>query len=139
MVELPVDLWAEIVAEARSAYPLEACGLLIGVEALGSIEQFAPIRNAAASATEYELDAQQYAATAAGAERCGLDLVGVMHSHPNGPLSPSPTDVERAQHPLISPTWHWVIVSLATKEPEVASYLIAEGGAVRETLTITKQ
>ena len=124
--------WLAMVAEAWRAYPLEGCGLLLGPSGTGEVHRFEPIRNEAVSARIYTLDGSEFARASLAADRDGLDVVGVMHSHTHTAAYPSPTDVAEAAKPLIPPTWHWVIVSLAWGAPELHSYSLTDAGIVEE-------
>lgn len=128
-----------MLAAAWDAYPLEACGLLIGRPGGDAVERFVPIRNEAESSRVYRLDGREYAKAALAADDEGLDIIGVMHSHTHTAAYPSPTDVAEAQKPLVPPNWHWVIVSLGWGFPELHSFKISaadggESGGGAETL-----
>jgi proteasome lid subunit RPN8/RPN11 len=125
-----------MLSAAWDAYPLEGCGLLIGSDR--RVERFAPIHNEAESSRIYRLDGRQYASAALQADKDGLDIVGVMHSHTHTAAYPSPTDVAEASKPLIPPDWHWVIVSLAWGYPELRSFNIVDGGIAEEPVALTK-
>lgn len=132
MLQIGRDHWLEMLATAWTAYPLEGCGLLIGAPGGDRVERFVPIHNEAESSRIYRLDGQQYARAALRADDEGLDIVGVMHSHTHTAAYPSPTDVAEATKPLVPPSWHWVIVSLAWGYPELHSFRIDTDGGIRE-------
>jgi len=126
-----------MLATAWDAYPLEGCGLLIGPRDGDRVERFVAIRNEAESSRIYRLDGSEYVAAAIAADDEGLDIVGVMHSHTHTAAYPSPTDVAEAANPLIPPSWHWVIVSLAMGFPELHSFkLDAEASPREETVFV---
>ncbi len=118
--------WLKIVNEAWRVYPLEACGLLLGsIDAESStanVKRFVPIDNAAASAKLYALEGSQFSKTALSADREGLEIVGVVHSHTHTRAYPSQTDVSEGTRPLVPPDWHWPILSLAGGFPELRSF-----------------
>jgi proteasome lid subunit RPN8/RPN11 len=126
-----------MLAEAWDAYPLEGCGLLVGPTGGDEVVRFEPVRNEAESSRIYRLDGAQYAKAALRADRDGLDLIGVMHSHTHTAPYPSPTDVAEASKPLIPPDWHWVIVSLAWGYPELHSFRIVDGGIAEESVGLS--
>lgn len=132
MLQLTRGSWLEILAEAWRAYPLEACGLLVGRPGSDRAERFVPITNADRSSRVYTLESREYLRAARQADDEGLDIVGVVHSHTHTAAYPSPTDVERAQVPL----WHWAIVSLAWGLPELRSFRIEERGIREEAVTL---
>ena len=39
-------------------------------------------------------------------ETAGLELLGIYHSHPNGPDRPSPTDIAEAMYPVVQIIWY---------------------------------
>lgn len=80
-----------IVAHARTAFPNECCGLLIGT--FRRIECAAPARNVAASPTRFLVDPGDHFAAIRQARRAGWEVVGAYHSHPDHPPRPSPTDL----------------------------------------------
>ncbi len=138
MLQLTPRSWLEMVATAWDAYPLEGCGLLLGSPQGDRVARFEPIPNEAASARIYRLDGARYARAALAADRDGLDIIGVMHSHTHTVAYPSPTDVAEADKPLIPPSWHWVIVSLMGGEPELRSFRILDGGIAEEPVELTQ-
>lgn len=114
---LPGPLLAEILAHAQAGYPEEVCGLISGRDGI----PLAVHRGRNISPTPrvaYELD-HETLALQIGFEEHGLALWGVYHSHPQGPETPSATDVELAFYPNAV----YVIVSLAERErPRVRAY-----------------
>lgn len=80
---------------ANQAYPLEACGILLGEgERITGFREAANVH--AAPQTHFEIDPQALI-DAYRAERSGGDRVlGYFHSHPHGPASPSKIDSEMA-------------------------------------------
>ena len=136
MLELRRHHWLEMLAEAWDRYPFEGCGLLIGSAEGDAVERFVPIRNEADSSRYYRLDGPEYAKAALRADRDGLDIIGVMHSHTHSVAYPSPTDVAEASKPLVPASWHWVIVSLGWGYPELRSFKILAGEIAEEPLRL---
>jgi len=119
-----------MVGHAWDGYPDEACGVLGGDAATGTVEVFVATRNADASSRTFSLGPDAWRAIDERIESKGLDIVGVVHSHTHTEAYPSPTDVAQAQNPMLR-GWRWVLVSLKHEAPVVRSYLI-EGEDVRE-------
>lgn len=130
MPTLPSELLVDMAAHAYGAYPLEACGLLLGPPGEDDICEFVPTVNLAASAKVYTLDPRDHLRIELDAEERGLEVVGVMHSHTHSEPYPSPTDVAQAP----DPTWHYVIVSLKRGTPETRCYRIVEEAITEEPL-----
>lgn len=81
---------ATILAEAASAHPAEACGLLLGAPV---IDRAVPAANVhPASLTHFEIDPIALIAAHKAARAGGPVLAGYWHSHPSGPPDPSATD-----------------------------------------------
>lgn len=133
MLRLPEHAYLAMVGQALDGYPLEACGLIAGVGE--RVEHFYPCGNAAASAKLYEVDGRDYLKADRDAERRGLELVGVMHSHTHTDAYPSPTDVAQAP----DPQWHYVIVSLREAEPVLRSYRIVDGQITEEPVVVERR
>lgn len=141
MLRLERARWVEMMAEAECRLPLEACGLLVGRPGVGPdddvVVRFVPIPNEAASPVAYRLEATAYLAAASAADDDGLDIVGVMHSHPTTEAYPSQTDVVDATNPMIPDRWHWVLVGLAGDQPQLRSFHIVDGEVTEETVLMS--
>lgn len=125
-LELSRQVWLEILAEAWRVYPLEACGVLSATDIDAPIAAFAPISNAADSSRVFTLDPLQFDKADRAAEKAGLQIVGVVHSHTHTVAFPSPTDRSEMVNPMLPPTWHWAIVSLGWGYPELRSFSVWE-------------
>ena len=77
--------------------PEEACGLLAGRD--GVVTRAVPIENAAHSPVRYRMEPRAQVGELLSIEALGLDLLGIYHSHPNGPAVPSPTDQAEVYDP----------------------------------------
>jgi proteasome lid subunit RPN8/RPN11 len=133
VLQLTRTLWLKMIGHAYDGLPDEACGLLAGDLATGDASAFYPCRNAAASSRVYTLDPKDHLRADREAERQGLEIIGVMHSHTHTEAYPSSTDVEQAP----DPGWHYVIVSLKRAEPALRSFRIADGKTEEEAVTVT--
>ncbi len=125
----------ELSRWSEKCYPYEGCGLLIGRFEPGgrrTVDRFHPLKNLlrfrektdpalfdAAAKTlgkrvetggqfEFVIDPSEFNRAAASAAGEGLDVVGVLHTHPDHPARPSPTD---AAQPLLA-GWSNVIVKV---------------------------
>ncbi|MDX1396886.1 MAG: M67 family metallopeptidase [Gemmatimonadota bacterium] len=111
-LRLRVDLWGRVSRWARSGYPSEVCGILIG-EQLPEEVVVTEVRQAAnleveRAADRYELDPQAFMEADRDARAAGLEIVGFWHSHPDSPAVPSETDRSRAW-----PGYAYLIVSVS--------------------------
>lgn len=90
-----------MLEHVRKLVPEEACGLL-GGQRLGSRAQVTlviPITNALHSPTRYRMDPQEQLAAFNRLDAAGLELLAIYHSHPQGPSTPSATDLAEAYYP----------------------------------------
>src|SRR4029453_8597588 len=117
------EVWRQMVGHAYDGLPDEACGLLAGEPGGDHAVRFYPCRNAAESSRVYTGDPRDPRRARRGAEGRGLEIVGVMHSHPHTEAYPSPTDVAQAP----DPGWHYVIVSLKREAAVLTSYRMLAG------------
>jgi proteasome lid subunit RPN8/RPN11 len=127
------EVWRQMVGHAYDGLPDEACGLLAGPAGSDRATVFYPCRNAAESSRVYTIDPKDHLRADRDAERQGLEINGVVHSHTHTEAYPSPTDVEQAP----DPGWHYVIVSLRQEAPVTRSYRIVDGTIAEEVLGLS--
>ena len=127
-LSFPAQAFAEMLAQAYDAYPLEACGLLVGTGSL--VHRFVPCTNEARSARVYTIPGKELLRAEMAAEDDGLEIIGVFHSHTHSEPYPSPTDIAQAP----DPGWQYVIVSLKREAPEARSYRIVDGAGLRRPI-----
>ena len=98
MLVVSNELHEQINAHVESAYPEEGAGFLIGVE--GEVQQILPLGNARedeARHNRFLITPEDYLKAELTADKLGLSLIGVFHSHPDCPNVPSEYDREWAQ------------------------------------------
>ena len=98
MLAITNDLIGQINRHIEEAYPEEGAGFLIGVE--GEVKQILPLPNARedeARHNRFLITPEDYLKAELTADRLGLSLIGVFHSHPDCPNIPSEYDREWAQ------------------------------------------
>jgi proteasome lid subunit RPN8/RPN11 len=91
------DQWDQMRAEVESRAPEEACGLLAGSQ--GLVRKVFLIDNTLHSPTRFRMDPVQQWQAFQQIEQNGWELFGIFHSHPQGPESPSDTDLAEAFYP----------------------------------------
>lgn len=105
---LPQTLLDKIHAHGEDAYPEEGAGFLLGADE--RVEEIVPLPNAreeTARHNRYLITPQDYLKAEEAADRLGLNLIGVFHSHPDHPNRPSEFDREWAQ-----PFFSYIITSV---------------------------
>jgi len=95
--------WQEMEQHVSREYPLEACGLLAGLE--NKVEKVLPVHNAAKSPAKFRMEPQEQYNSFKWIEVNGLDLVGIYHSHPDGHASVSSSDLAEAAYSVVNIVW----------------------------------
>ena len=83
--------------------PLEACGLLSGMGYHVSLSRGIP--NLERSPVRFRMQPQAQWRFFQRIEAAGQELLGIYHSHPAGPSTPSPTDLRQALYPVAQVIW----------------------------------
>jgi proteasome lid subunit RPN8/RPN11 len=126
-VVIPRSVYNDLTRWADAAYPHEGCGLLIGRFAAGGkkeVVRFAKLSNRLLSGekipvsnlpaerntgkTEFVMDPDQFNQEMLKAAQEDLDVVGVIHTHPDHP--PRPSQIDSSQ-PFLA-QWSNIIVSV---------------------------
>jgi proteasome lid subunit RPN8/RPN11 len=104
VLKLAPGIADELRGWAASAWPVEACGLLIGRAGpqATDIVRATLARNVRAQerADRYEIDPGDHLAAWKVAEAEGLEILGAWHSHPDHGAIPSATDLAEAHEGL---------------------------------------
>ena len=111
----------EVIAHARAAAPDECCGLLLG--AGDSIEAAHRAGNLEPSPSRFLLDPRDHFAAIHAARARGLEVLGIYHSHPGAPATPSTRDLAEAAYP----EYAYLIVSLRGEAPDCRLYRLLDG------------
>ncbi len=121
-VVLAPEIRQQMLRHARAELPNECCGLLIGKES--KINRLVPMRSTPPAPDAYYMDPEQQIAVFTEMEKNGEELLGIYHSHPNGPPEPSGMDLQLAFHPGVI----YFIVSLE-KEPDgdIRAFMLQNG------------
>ncbi|HEX2470935.1 MAG TPA: M67 family metallopeptidase [Candidatus Limnocylindrales bacterium] len=130
---LPATIVQALIDHARTGYPNEACGLIIGdgvAAEHGRALRFEPTRNAADSPYRYEIHPDDLYRLTVATDDADEAFWGIVHSHTHTPAVPSPTDIGLALYPDAL----YVLVSLsadeadrATGTPSIRAWRIVEG------------
>ena len=88
-----------ILDELEANRPFEACGVLVGIEGrdIVTVKQAVPVKNSKRTERSFELDPTGFYKVWSDAEKEGLDIVGVYHTHPSSPSKPSDWDKKTMQ------------------------------------------
>jgi proteasome lid subunit RPN8/RPN11 len=113
-----------LLAHARSGYPHEICGVLVG-SSPGGVARVVRVVRAVNRETErpavrYQIAPEDLIAVQKAARADGLDILGYYHSHPDHPARPSETDRRIAAEGLSDGVVH-VVVGVAGGREAVAT------------------
>lgn len=128
---------AAIRRHGEADYPAEACGMIGGVLEGGRkiAVQLVPLTNQRSDAARnrYLIDPESFQRAERQLERDGLEVIGVYHSHPDHPATPSAFDREHA--------WPWlsyVIVAVERgRAGELQNWVLSEDRSRFEAESIT--
>jgi len=124
-LQLPYPIYEALLAQARGAAPIEACGILAGKG--GHICAYHPMTNTDGSTDHFMMDPREQFAVAKAIRAAGHELLAVHHSHPASPARPSAEDIRLAATPGVV----YTILSLADPStPTIKGFLI--GSSVHE-------
>ena len=147
-LEISTEVLRQIHRHGEAAYPEEGAGLLLGSDSglactVQAILDLPNTREDQARRTRYLLSAEDYLRGEAEADRLGLEVLGVFHSHPDHPNRPSEFDREWAM-----PWFSYVITSVQAVLPgrhsghavESRSWRLSEdrSGFIEETIQIER-
>lgn len=133
-ITLPLELKNTMIEHARRELPNECCGVLIGRP--GVFERVIPIASIPPSPDSYYMSPEEQIEIFTELGESGESLLGIYHSHPEGPASPSGMDIRLAFHPEAV----YFIVSLKNrKKPEVRAFRIEKQEVTEITINETAQ
>jgi proteasome lid subunit RPN8/RPN11 len=99
----------KLLDHVSSVLPEEGCGLLAGKGLVPS--RAFPVTNRLHSPVRFEMEPVEQLNAMLWAEENGLDIVAIYHSHPLGPVVPSPTDLSEFAYP-------GVVYLILSRQPE---------------------
>jgi proteasome lid subunit RPN8/RPN11 len=110
-LRVPVELLRQIAAHGETAYPEEGAGFLLGMDGpMREVRAILPLANEREDGTRhnrYLIGPRDCLRAETEADRQGLALIGVFHSHPDHPNRPSEYDRDWAQ-----PFFSYIITSV---------------------------
>jgi proteasome lid subunit RPN8/RPN11 len=121
-LQLTMPQRQQLATHARSSYPAECCGVLVGrrIETIDQVMAIYPTTNAWSPAVlpdatntehsprdRYSIDPADLFAIMQSSRASGLTIIGIYHSHPDHPAIPSECDRQ-----LAWPEYCYVIVSV---------------------------
>jgi proteasome lid subunit RPN8/RPN11 len=121
-LKIPQSSKETMIKQALNELPHECCGLLLGKNS--KIKRTLPMRNTEPSPEAYFMDPSQQVEVFTDMEKKGETLIGIYHSHPKGPSTPSGADLKMAFHQDAV----YIIISLEKKnKPELKAFILEKG------------
>ncbi len=130
MLRIKRSVIRAISAHAKQELPNEACGYLASENDL--VSSHYELANIDKAPDHFSMEPREQFAAVKEMRQRGQVLKAVYHSHPETPARPSAEDIRLAYDPEIS----FVIISLATAEPQIKSFLVARGVVAEEDIEI---
>ena len=120
-ITLASHLRNAMIEHARRELPNECCGVLIGQQ--GVFERVIPVTSVHPAPDAYFMSPDEQVEIFTELGEGSGSLLGIYHSHPKGPVSPSGMDISLAFHPDAV----YFIISLKNKkQPEVRAFRIVK-------------
>ncbi len=116
---LAEHLWTELQRHARMEYPRECCLFLLGrlADGIAQVQTLLAARNQRTGREAqhaYQVHPRDCLAAEREADRCGEQLLGICHSHPDGFAEPSALDLANA-----NPDQVYLILGFRSEHPGV--------------------
>ena len=125
-LQIPEDIFEQIIAQAKAEVPIEACGMLAGKGS--TVKTLYKMTNVDNSHDHFRLQPEEQFAVIKDMRAAGLEMLAVYHSHPESPARPSQEDIRMAFTPGVA----YVIVSLQDESRPVIKGFEIEDGTVAE-------
>ena len=120
-LNIPVEIFDQMLAQARAEVPVEACGILAGTD--GTVQRLYKMTNVDQSNTHCMMDPSEQFEVARDIRAKDLKMLAIYHSHPATPARLSDEDIRLA----LTPNVIYLIVSLQNADnPAVKGFLIED-------------
>ena len=132
-LEIPEDMFEEMIEQAKQAAPVEACGILAGKK--NRAEKFYKMANVDNSNDHFMMLPEEQFKVIKDIRSAGLKMLAIYHSHPETGARPSQEDIRLA----LTPDVIYVILSLANPgRQDIKAFEIEAGVVTAVPLEIVK-
>lgn len=125
MIQIEPAAWAVMVDHAKSTYPNECCGAMLGTVDgdRKTVVRAVPLENAFAGSQQarYELRSEDLLWADKQARDQGMDLIGIFHSHPDCDAYFSETDLKNS-----CPWYSFLVLSIKGGEFDHANSFLPD-------------
>jgi proteasome lid subunit RPN8/RPN11 len=129
-ISISNELIVEMKNHVNRCLPEEGCGILAGLN--GAVKAVLPITNQAHSAVRFYVDPVELLHAFNWIEINESELTAIFHSHPNGPETPSETDIRNFFYPGVAT----IILSKSKTKWQVRAFMI-DGDTYKEIRLIS--
>ena len=129
-LNIPSNIFKQMVAQAKAEVPIEACGVLAGAD--GRVEKIYQMTNTDRSSDHFMMEPAEQFKVIKDIRAAGLEMLAVYHSHPETPARPSDEDLRLA----LTPDVIYVIISLQDIKPVIKGFLIEDSNIREVTVRI---
>ncbi|MHC4149619.1 MAG: M67 family metallopeptidase [Planctomycetota bacterium] len=121
MLVIPKAIFDQMIEQAKTEAPIEACGILAGRDK--RVEKLYEMTNADNSNDHFMMEPTEQFAVLKDIRSAGLEMQAIYHSHPATQARPSAEDIRLALTPEVT----YVILSLQPpKKPDVKGFAIED-------------
>ncbi len=133
-LNIPVEIFDQMLAQAWAEVPIEACGILAGTD--GTVQRLYKMTNVDQSSTHCMMDPSEQFEVARDIRAKDLKMLAIYHSHPATPARLSTEDIRLA----LTPDVIYLIVSLQNADnPAVKGFLIENGNVAEVPIKILQR
>jgi len=125
-LEIPTNIFEQMVAQAKALAPIEACGILAGKD--NKAEKLFEMTNADNRSDHFMMEPKEQFTIVKNIRSADLEMLAIYHSHPETPARPSAEDIRLA----LTPDVIYVIVSLQDANDANVKGFCVENGNVSE-------
>ncbi len=133
-LEIPTNIFEQMVAQAKALAPIEACGILAGKD--NKAEKLFEMTNADNRSDHFMMEPKEQFTVVKNIRSADLEVLAIYHSHPVTPARASAEDIRLA----LTPDVIYVIVSLQdAKVPAVKGFFIEDGTITEVPVKVLQQ
>ena len=132
-LEIPKPIFSQMLTQARTEAPLEACGILAGTD--NRVQRLYTMTNTDQSIDHFMMTPEEQFAVMKDTRAKGLEVLAIYHSHPSSPARPSAEDIRLA---LTDGVLHVVLSLQKDAEPDIRAFNIDDGVVSESKLRIVE-
>ena len=125
--------WEEMRRHVISCLPEEGCGLLAGIH--HRVLEVIPVTNALHSPYRFRMDPEEQLKAMIHIEDHGYQMLGIFHSHLQGPVGPSETDLKESTYPEVA----FIIWSNLEGDWQCKAFRLADEGPIEIPIVIHQE